>query len=272
MSDSEDTDYSESESFNTVKSLTSLQRVASSKLGVTTATLSYHDVRRLVEIDDEEVTPKEDSEDDLSEAMVAAAESLAYTERSGSNEVSVEPLQSLALLFDTGEAKGLKARLMLAMNSRDSLDISAILVCCDFAREDGLGTSRFTTAYCDRHRLPRLNSSTLLIDVVASAAKPGGAGALLVLSAYNMAQRSRKYERVASLAVTERGRKLFRDLGFEEHAFREGGSQSLFWIDTGDLRAQEVSERLRLDGEVKGRCFRAGASPRTADKRYARCS
>ena len=147
MSDS-GTDYSDSESYNEPKSLTSLLRVACSQLGITTATLSYHEVRRLVDIDDEDVEAKEDAEDDMAEALVDAAESLAYTERAGGNEVSVEPLSSIALLFDSGEAKDLKARVLLAMDSRRALDISAILVCCDYTREDSLGTSRFTAAYC----------------------------------------------------------------------------------------------------------------------------
>ena len=146
MSDSSDsTDYSDSESYNEPKSLTSLLRVASSKLGVTTATLSYHEVRRLVDIDDEEVEAKEDAEDDMAEALVDAAESLAFTERDGGNEVSVEPLQSIALLFDSGDAKALKARLLLALDSRGGLEITAMLVCCDFAREESLGTELATS-------------------------------------------------------------------------------------------------------------------------------
>ena len=271
MSDS-GTDYSDSESYNEPRSLTSLLRVASSKLGVTTATLSYHEVRRLVDIDDEEVEAKEDAEDDMAEAMVDAAESLAYTERVGGNEVSVEPLQSIALLFDSGEAKDLKARVLLAMDSRRSLDISAILVCCNFARDDGLGTTRFTAAYCTQHRLPRFDSSTLLIDVVSSGASPRGAGTLLVLAAYLLASRSRKYNKCVTVAVTEKGKKLFRDLGWEEHRYREGGPRSLFYIGQKEMTAQDVQARLRLDDEVKGRCFRPGASARTADKRYARCT
>ena len=270
MSDS-GTDYSDSESYNEPKSLTSLLRVASSQLGITTATLSYHEVRRLVDIDDEEVEAKEDAEDDMAEALVDASESLAYTERVGGNEVTVEPLSSIALLFDV-EAKDLKARVLLAMDSRRSLDISAILVCCDFARDDGLGTTRFTAAYCTQHRLPRFDSSTLFIDVVSSGASPRGAGTLLVLTAYLLAGRSRKYNKCVTVAVTEKGKKLFRDLGWEEHRYREGGPRSLFYIGKGEMTAQNVQARLRLDDEVKGRCFRPGASARTADKRYARCA
>ena len=107
---------------------------------------------------------------------------------------------------------------------------------------------------------------------MSSGASPRGAGTALVLAAYLLAGRSRKYNRCATVAVTEKGKKLFRDLGWEEHRYREGGSRSLFYIGKGEMTAQDVQARLRLDEEVKGRCFRPGASSRTAHKRYARCA
>jgi hypothetical protein len=153
---------------------------------------------------------------------------------------------------------------------RAPLDICGLLVCCEFTRDDGLGTTRFDASYCRQHALPRLGASTLLIDVLSSAA-PRGAGTLLALACYLLACRSRKYERVATVAVTAGGKALFRALGWEEHSYREGTPRTLFWCDTGDMTAQAVQTRLRLDGSVKGTCWRAGATPRTADKRYARC-
>ena len=275
MSDSDDTDtYSESESYSTASSLNSIMRVATSSLGVNVIRLSYHQTRRLVDIDDEDVTPSEDADDDLAEALVEAAEELAYTERvgNGNTEVSVEPLQSIALLFDTGEAKALNTRLFLAVDARRSLDISAMLIACDFARVEGLGTTRFTQAYCSQHSIPRLDGSTLFIDVVASAANPRGAGTLLVLAAYLLATRSQKYVRACTIAVTGKGTDLFRELGWEGHTYREGGPRTLFWIDTGELKAADVQARLRLDESVKSKCFRKGASARTSNKRFARCS
>jgi hypothetical protein len=273
MSDSDDTDtFSDSEGYSTPSSLNSLMRVATSSLGVNVIRLSYHQTRRLVDIDDEDVTPSEDADDDLSEALISAAEDLVYTERRGSTEVSVEPLQSIALLFDTGEAKSVKARLFLAVDARHSLDISAMLIACDFTRVDGLGTTRFTNAYCRSNSIPNLDSSTLFIDVVASAANPRGAGTLLVLACYLLATRSQKYRRVATIAVTDKGRAAFRALGWEEHSYRESGARTLFWIDTGELKAADVQARLRLDDSVKSRCFRKGASQRTSNKRFARCS
>ena len=278
MTDSSDettdaTDDSDSESYNTPTSLNSMMRVGTSSLGINIVKLSYHQTRRLIDIDDEDVYASEDADDDLAESLVEAAESLAYTERSGNSEVTVEPLQSIALLFDAGEAKSVKARLFLAVDARRSLDISAMLVACDFTRVEGLGTTRFTQPYCTQHKIPRLDSSTLFIDVVASGANPRGAGTLLVLAAYLLAARSQKYNgRVATIAVTNQGKKLFRDLGWEEHSYRESGARTLFWIEKGEMKAADVQTRLRLDDSVKNKCFRKGASSRTANKRYARCS
>ena len=75
-------------------------RVAAASKGVVLApALSYHDVRRLVEIDGEEVYPKEGADgDDLGEALVDACRDLETEERVGSTVVSVEPLQSVAAL------------------------------------------------------------------------------------------------------------------------------------------------------------------------------
>ena len=273
MSDSEDTDYSESESYSTPKSLKSMLEVASSERGVNIIQLSYHDVRRLVDIDDEEVLAKEEADDSLASSFVEAAELLSHEERVGSSEVTVDPIASIALLFDAGEAKAFKARCFLAVNSRSALDICGMLVCSSFTRADGLGTSRFNASYCSEHGIPRLDANTLLIDVVASSGTPNGCGTLLVLAAYLFACRSKSYNRVCTVAITAQGKALFRNgLQWEEHNFRQGSPRTLFWIDTGDMQAQYVSERLRLDDSVKDTCWRPGASARTRDKRYPRCS
>ena len=42
---------------------------------------------------------------------------------------------------------------------RRSLDISAMLIACDFTRVEGLGTTRFTQQYCTQQKIPRLDSS-----------------------------------------------------------------------------------------------------------------
>ena len=88
--------YDDSESYNSTKSLTAMFKVACATKGVNVMPpLSYHDTRRLIDINDEEVTAAEDA-DELGEPLVEAAESLAHEERVGNSVVTVEPLQSLA--------------------------------------------------------------------------------------------------------------------------------------------------------------------------------
>ena len=263
-------------SYDTPKSLNVFLRVAAAGKGVVLApALSYHDVRRLVEIDDEEVYPKEEADDELGEALVDACRDLETEERVGSTVVSVEPLQSIAALFDLGEPKALKPRCLLARHARTpdgSLSICGVLVCCSFEACEALSSARFTAAYCRQHALPRLGASTLLIDVVSASGNPQGVGTLLVLACYLLACRSRAYERVATVAITAKGKALFEDLGWERHNYREHGTpRSLFWIDTGEQTAQRLKQRLRLDDSVQSSCFRAGATERSRDKRYARC-
>ena len=110
--------YDDSETYNSTKSLTAMFKVACATKGVNIMPpLSYYDVRRLIDIDDEEVTAAEDA-DELGEPLVEAAESLAHEERVGNSQVTVEPVQSLALLFDSSEAKSLKPRLLVALDTR----------------------------------------------------------------------------------------------------------------------------------------------------------
>ena len=41
---------------------------------------------------------------------------------------------------------------------------------------------------------------------------------------------------------------LFEELGWERHNYRDGTPRSLFWIDVGELQAQDVQRRLRWPG------------------------
>ena len=264
----------DNESYDSVKALNTFLRVAATHRGVVVAApLSYHDVRRAVEIDGEAVTPKEDAADALGEALVDACEQLAAEERVGSSIVSVEPLQSIATLFDLGEPKALAPHCLVAYRARGggSFSVGGVLVCCSFSAVEALSTSRFTPGYCRAHGLPRLDDATLLIDVVAASGEPRGVGALLVLACYLLACRSRRYRRVATVAVTAAGKRLFEELGFERHSYREGGPRALFHIGTGELRARDLHRRLGWDDSVQRACFRAGATERTRARRYARC-
>lgn len=264
----------DNESFDTPKSLHTFLKLTCASKSVVISPLGYYDVRRLVEIDGEEVTANESGDDDLSDELIEACDELQTEERMGSSIVSVEPLQSIATLFDTGDAKLLKPRCFLAqLTRRDApLSICGVLVACSFDADEALSTSRFTSAYCSQHGIPRLDASTMLIDVVCASGDPQGVGGLLVLACYLAACRSRSYQRVCTVAITTKGKKLFSDLGWERHNYRENTAKSLFWIDTGELKASDVKARLRWDDSAEQSCWRRGATARNADKRYPRCT
>jgi hypothetical protein len=263
----------DNESFGTPTSLHTFLKLACVSKGVVISPLGYYDVRRLVHIDGEDVAAKDD--DTLGEALVdACVEELQMEERIGNTVISVEPLQSIATLFEVGEAKQLKPRCVLAQHTHSdtSLHICGILVACSFSADDSLSTSKFSPSYCAQHGLPRLDARTMLIDVVSTSGDPQGVGTMLVLACYLAACRSRNYERVCVIAITTKGKKLFGDLGWRRHNFREGTPRSLFWIDTGELKASALKARLRWDESVQSACWRAGATSRTAQKRYSRCT
>ena len=120
---------------------------------------------------------------------------------------------------------------------------------CEWSRDETLSTSRFTTAYCREHSLPRLDARTLLIDVVASSGTPRGAGALLVLACYLLVCRSRKYERVATIAVTSQGKSLFTKLGFQVHNFRPG-LHSVNFVSAETVTLSNLSKAKILTSKV----------------------
>ena len=225
--------------------------------------------------EDESISPNPDSDDSLSEEICSAAEELSFEERQGSTIVSVDPSASLAALFDSDsqEAKELKPRLFLAWDLLESQpSISGMLIACEWSRDQTLGTTKFTQQYFDQHNIPRMSANNcLFVDVVSSTGSTHGVGALLVLNAYLTVMRSRKYDFLCTIAVSQPGKTLFEKLGFETHAYREGTPKLFCWIRSGDLKASRANRRLRVDSSIPDLCWRHGFSANTSHKRYARC-
>ena len=197
------------ESFNTKQSLATLVRtVATSKSVLLQPPLSYSAVKRLIVVgDDEEIEVNEDAGDELAQQLVEAAQELSFEERVGGSEVSVDPAASLSALFDADsrEARALKPRLFLAWDIADEPSIVGMLTACEWARDETLGTERFTHQYLSDHSVPRFTSSnTLFVDVVSSTGEPHGVGALLLLNAYLLVCRSSKFSYLVTIAVTTR--------------------------------------------------------------------
>lgn len=265
------------ESFNTSRSLATLVKAAAASRGVLLQPpLNFSSVKRLIEVDPdtEEINVNEETDDVLAEQLVDAAAELSFVERQGSSEVSVDPSSSLAALFDKDcvEAKELKPRLFLAWNVSSDPEICGILTACEFSKDATLGTNRFTQSYMDQHSIPRLTANNcLFIDVVSSSGDPRGTGALLVCNSYLTVFRSRKFDYLATIAVSQPGQNLFERLGFHTHSFREGTQRKFCWIKAGELTAVDANRRLRVDSKLPDLCWRHGFSARTSHKRYARC-
>ena len=264
------------ESFSTTRSLATIVRLAAtSKSVLLQPALSYSAVKRLITVsEDEEITPNDESDDILGEEICSAAEELSFTERHGSNEVSVSPALSIAALFDADskEARDLKPRLFLGWDISGEPSIVAMLTACEFARDDSLGTSKFDRAYFDQHNIPRLTSSNaLFIDVISSSGEPHGVGALLALSCYLTVCRSKKYQFLCSVAVSVPGQSLFQRLGFHSHSFRQGTQRHFCWVRAGELTASDINRRLRVDRSIPDICWRQGYTARNRNSKYPRC-
>lgn len=263
------------EQFDSAKSLQIYSKLTQIALGtIVPPSYNFHAIRRLLRIDDDDVTPA--SDDPLASALIKAASSMKHTERSGQVEVDVEPLISLATLFDSASptAKGLHPKLYLAYDLRKaSVPICGLTSVCDFTRDDSLGTERFSQAFCRDHDLPRFGSDWLLIDIVAS--KKHGTGALLILQVYMLACRARDKAGVCAVAVTKSGKKLFADLGFESFSFRDDGlSKSFMYARANSLTLTKMIQRLSFPGDkvmLEDLCFRFGLTEKSSDRVMGRC-
>jgi hypothetical protein len=108
----------DNDAYNSTRSITALVKAAcASKNLLIPSPLSFHDVARLIEVDqDESVSPREDQDDPLAQELCDAAIALEYTERSDGVETTVSVSDSMAALFDrsSAEARALKPRLFIA--------------------------------------------------------------------------------------------------------------------------------------------------------------
>jgi hypothetical protein len=267
----------DNESYNTSKSITTLVKTsAAAKSILLPPPLHYHAVKRLIIVDeDESIDADDEQEDELGEDIVEAASRLSFAEQQGSTHVSVDVAGSLAALFDRDckLARDLKPRLWLAWDLSNDPNIQGMLTACEWSRDQSLGTERFTSKFCDDHSIPRLSANNcLFIDVVSSSRSKYGVGALLLLSAYLLVCRSKKYEFLATIAVTEQGRKLTEQIGMHAYSYREGGGKRSFsWCKANELTASDISRRLRVPSEIESVCFRDGYSHRTHHQKFSRC-
>ena len=244
-------------------------RLASIQLGTLANQYDYASIKRLIAVDGDDIAA--DSDDPLSDRIVDGILALPRTERDGKGELNIEPAASLAALFQAHElARALKPRLYVGFDLHGDAQVCGILTTCIFERDDALSTSRLTQSYCNNNKLPRIDDTWTLVDVVASAKQ--GTGALLLLSAIVAAIRAKKTGMV-SVAVTRGGRRLFQSFGFDaSHSWKErGGQRYLCYVRLKDIHLADLHKRLRIhDALLTDVCFRNGLTSRSMNNLVGR--
>ena len=245
-------------------------RLAQIQLGTLVNTYDYNSIRRLIDVEGDDITA--DSDDALGEQIVDGVKALPSMETDGKGELSIDPPASMAALFqDHSLARSLKPKLFVGFDLQDEATVCGMLTMCTFERDDALSTSRLSQTYCTTHKLPRIDSNWQLVDVVASSKQ--GTGALLLLAALIHAARAKKTG-ILSIAVTRAGRRLFQSFGFDtEHGWRERGSQRyLCYTRLADVQLADLHSRLRVhDSLLTDVCFRNGLTPRSVHNLVGRC-
>jgi hypothetical protein len=254
--------------FNEKKSLAVFARLVETGTGLFCQKLGYHEVKRLLEINGDDVEAAEDGDDEIGEELVESLDDMSHKERVGNREVSIDMLGSCATLFDTGDVRKLKPTLHLVYNMRDDESpIVAAATCCQFTRGAALTTDSLPN---NAQGVPRFNSTWLLIDAIHSNSPP--AGSLLVVQIMLQAMRS-KMRGVVAVAVSTRGRRLFEKMGFTLHNFRSDGLlHTLCWAECESLEVEDLAERMRLPAKMlETNCFRMGLTSKTSDRLISRC-
>lgn len=254
--------------FNDPKHVQSYLHLASVATGILVQKpLSYHDVRRVLEIEGETVTAR--GEDALARILAERLDTVCE-----SPGALVDAKASLAALFDRGALpKSLQPRVLLAHNLRGGAALAGALILCRFLVDATLGTGRFDESYRAKHALPALDQYWF-IDVVCSKTQPSAT--LLVLSAYALTAKTKPPAKgIAAVAISRQALRVFQELGFAAHPYREQNQQRwLVHATHGDVTMARAMQRLRFDGHrevVSGLCFRMGLTKASADKIVARC-
>ena len=146
-------------------------------------------------------------------------------------------------------------------------------VSCIFTRDDTLGTSLFTQAYCKKNQIPVLGSDWGFVDIVASREKP--AGALCVVYAILQFARQ-KLTGVCAVAVSKSGHRLFKALNFKCYRYKDHGSwRHMCYIRLPqELSFTHIMKHLKFDGNkeiVEDVCWRNALTSRALSSVVGRC-
>ena len=261
------------EGYNTTKNITHYIRMASISLGILVQSLSFLDVRRLIQIDEsgeeDEASVKDGQHDYLAKVLIDQVPEIC-------DSSLIKYTSGLATLFKSDRAhRELLPRVFLAWDLRDSSKLVGACNTLRFVCDEAIGTSILTDAYLSKNSLPRFDTQWTLLDIICSRRSP--AATLLAMSVYAAVSKGRTRKAVGLLAISinERSRKVFHKLGFMEHKFKsQGDTRYLMYCRIESVRMTNVLSRLTFaENElmVQSVCFRGGLTKKTAGNIYDRC-
>ena len=257
---------SDGNTLNAAKHIAVYAKVVGIQTSLLVQSLSYHDVKRMISIDDDEVVHAGD--DPLSSLLVDG-----ITQLSCSDEYcEIHPIASISALFDTGDLqRSLKPRLFMAISLRDNVQLVGCVTTCLFLKDSSLGTDLFSHSYCSKNSLPRF-SNWLFVDIVASRAKPSG-GLLLVHAILQCCRL--KLHGCCAVAVSNGGHKLLKSLNFSSYKFKEHGSvRHMCYLRTQDISFKHIKQHLKFAGSeriIDEICWRDSLSTRALSSLVGRC-
>ena len=256
------------EAFNTPRLLSLYTNICCIATGLMPQFLKYADLRRVLQTEGEEISAKGD--DYLGEVLANHLRAICQPD----GDDSVDPNASLAALADTGLARSYDARALLIWDLRDRAKLAGVVIACLWKVDATIATARFTPAYCQNKGLPDF-SSYALVDVICSRRSPAALIGIMSLFKQASRQRARPIIGLCAVCINEAARARFAGLGFQEHAYREQGSQRwLVHMKTADLTMEKVSARLKFDGgedALTRICTRNRLTAKTRDTIMTRC-
>ena len=238
--------------------------------------LSYPQVRKMLRADD---IPNElDFGDQLPQIQGTAPRGFQLLLSSLTelcNQAAI-PNESVRMLF-SGAGRDLKPVLYVAIKLKPSkvdpdssvtLQSAGVLTVCQFTEEEGLATMGVAGVLEAQQLDPE---RCLLVDVVCSAAKSRSGRSLLAQLIVDLQRkRTRPVESLATIAVSESGRRLFESFGFQK-ATHEG--DTVMFCRLSDITLETFTDSALLIGDggtVLDMCFQPGLSEKTKHKMYKR--
>lgn len=255
-------------SLNTARSVALYLRLAQYKLQLLLVKYSYNDLRRFFRAGDEDEDGEDvhdvylRTEDPLASLLKEGMDALPKNDRGASRDTDIALAASLSVMVEP-DLRGYKPFTFVAYDlSETQPQIVGAFTACNFVAAPAFSTSRLTAAYLSNNRLPAINASWLLVDVISSSRR--GTGAALVLQAILVALRAKK-KGVVAMAVTAGGKALFQSMGFSHH-------REVHYLKVSEVDFATIHAKLKLDRAlVESVCWRHGLTPQTAQNVVARC-